>query len=495
MLRDRLTACKINMAFEYVPKLVVQVATSKSLAYLLSACMWLALALLIRAQFIAVRRLRKLCKSSDQPLSAPSEEAGKIDAEELQTTAERGRSLLSHLGLCCINVVAYVSRVPTSLINALRSAFEPLGRHLARLMALAVNIRWMISGPLNCLWQFVDSLSDAIASPGTTWSRFVTWALDVTADVIVHATSCGRVVEFERGSGDNAAAISAATYDAVVPKVRWQVALASRPPTAKPPVDSDTPKFCAGYLVFVICIVLTQSQFVQVAVCVLYCLLVHLLDTVKPTETSESSNGVDNVAAVTAANGRNTDLLRMQFETATAAAAACAEDPIIETSLADWLMHILISRMIKDLVSRRYCSVTTGAVAMLNVVRYPQTVVLVFVWFALHETATCCAVAAFLKELVSSALCKVSCRNQCQSCTCAVQMAADDSSIPCQHEIGDRGSLEDLPARQTERKSSHEKDSSWYIPPSRAGFGDSIRHRHGTDTWSLFDDKICPSAV
>jgi hypothetical protein len=490
------------MAFKCFPTLVFRVVYSQSFVYLLSACVWLTLALVIRTQFITVRRQSNLCKPYDPPLgleiSASAEEAREVDAVELQSFAESERP--SFLGLCCI-IVTYARRLLISLIRALRKAFEQLARLLVQL-ALIVDVRWMIDGLRYRQWQFINRLSDVIASPGATRSRFVSWTLDVAADIILHASQGRHVAECDRGSRGNTAAISAAVYDSEVPTGRWQGALAPRRPPAKPSVDSGTQKFCFGYMVFVTCVVLTQPFFVQVTVCTLYCLLVHLLDTtaVTPPDTSESSDVVDRdmssrVAAVMCANSRSSGHHMQPVWARSVAVVACAEDKVVKTSLVDWLMRILVAHMIKDPVSRRYCSVTTGAVAALNVIRYPQTVIVIFVWFALHETATCYVIVGFLKELSFSALSKVSFRNECTSCLCAGKMATDDSPIHCLQEAGNRAPSTDLQTQLTGRDASHDQCPDWCITLSRGGFGNSVRHRHGTASWSLFDDKIITAYI
>lgn len=528
---------RLDMAFGYVSQHIVgfvHIATSQWFYNTLSACVWGTLAMIILIHFVAIQWSRK-CKptdSDDQPyvLATPRSAAAlftTIDASDLYCNERKRLRFLSILGRYGATIMYVCRQLVPPVIGELTNAVKQLQYQVVQLVSVIANpqpafqtshdcplrcgnaqyrsatVRWV-----NCLrfwlWELIGYLSAAITSPGDTWNQFVGWSLDVAASLALPPTSdgtaAGHFAASNRDSPGNCIAMnSAAIPNTVEPTAKRQVALTSQHQNPNMRVDSCTRKFCFGYLLFVVCIVLTQSPFVQITVCILYCLMVHVLDYAAATSpvASESSAApgcnTSNTAAAKKANRQN-DCRQPAMSTHVVITAPADEDAITE-SLVDILMRFLANRITNNPVARLFCCVTTGAVAALSVARYPQTVIVIFIWFALHETSECCAVIAFARELVEPVLQQLMFKFECRSCAKARASAAENATagaLHSQHEAGTRLLAPDLQVEQTGHEyESIEQNPSHCNPSSRTGILDSAQDH--TTCWSLFNGKYCVS--
>jgi len=268
--------------------------------------------------------------------------------------------------------------------------------------------------------QFVAITLTLIAESRTAGEHFVVWALGVVARFIYvvpvrsssprarrrHVTfdvdektssSLNRFYERQRTSSPQS--ISPSTGESLQPHQQ-----SGR-------VDERTRLFCFFYLLAIIYLVLAESPFSQIVACVAFCVTLQSLDM--------WSTSLPPTADVTTVPHRNSVISRSPHRPVTAGRPLlvnCDGDEPYDDGALDVAIRFLVVRLSGNEIARLFCSVLTGAVTLLNVGNYPQTVFVILSWFAMFETTECLLVLGFFKSLLFSLLRGLIVKYECQSC-------------------------------------------------------------------------------
>ena len=134
------------------------------------------------------------------------------------------------------------------------------------------------------------------------------------------------------------------------------------------------------------------------------------IDVVTTSRVNQSSNNIDLYAASSIAAAPVLQD-RHSFDVAWRPLAVNHHDRAV-----DVVVRFLVVRLSDNGIARLFCSVLTGAVAMLNAASYPQTVIVILVWFSVYEMTECLLVLGFLRRLLFSSLRGLIVKQECRSC-------------------------------------------------------------------------------